>query len=103
MQKTMTVRFIIEKYLVWIIPRRRTIIAIEQQNILTRNDIEQRCLALAPYATIKLCQSRGINLFELAEIDDGVSLYKICAADMRNRAVIGPGNHRLKARSIDEV
>lgn len=103
MQQTMTMRIIIGKYLIWIIPRRRTIIAIEHQNILTRNNIEQRCLPLTPYATIKLCQSSGVDFFELAEINDGISLDKICAADMRNGAIIGPGNRRLKAGGIDEV
>src|SRR5947209_8889989 len=103
MQQTITMLFIIGNYLIREFRRCRSIIAIEHQNVLTRNNIEQRCLPLTPYATIKLCQSSGVDFFELAEINDGISLDKICAADMRNGAIIGPGNHGSKVGGIDEV
>src|SRR5579859_5600735 len=102
-QQPITMPFIIGKYLIRAFRRCRSIVAIEHQDVLTRNNIEQRCLALTPYATIKLCQNSGVDFFKLAEINDGISLDKICAADMRNGAIIGPGNLRSKVGGIDEV
>src|SRR5437588_4922306 len=95
--------FIIVKYLIWNVFRCRSIIAIEHEDVLARNNVEDWSLTLTPHATVKLCQISRVDFFKLAEINDGVSLYKICTADMRNSAIIGPGYSGLKAGSIDEV